>query len=190
MASVLATYVDYFKEFQEFCTEEIYLIKITSRFLELVNAKHAERMILAIRHILRYKKLKFTYPNLPICRQEVEKEKKVIKKGEKKITIEEMKRELRVEYDEVKKFVQNHAEYIRKSTQLSALKRLQTMIELLSAEKQELHNLFDDLNDLFAPLTAVNLLRMALMFRKDFGESVEAICKSFAQQYGINEDKA
>jgi hypothetical protein len=187
MASVLATYVDYFKEFKEFCTEEVYLIKITSRFLELINAKYAERMILAIRHILRYKKLKFTYPNIPICRQEVEKDKKIIKKEDKKLSLEEMKREIRVEYDEVKKFIQSYSEYIRKSTQVAGLKRLQTMLELLSAEKQELHNLFDDLNDLFTQLTAVNLLRTALMFRKDFGESVEAICKSFDQQYGIKE---
>ena len=141
---------------------------------------------------MKLKKLKFTYPSIPFCRQEVEKDKKIIKKEHIKLAAEELRAGMVNDYGELAKFMETYSEFIRKSTQTNSLKRIQTMMGLVSEEKEQLHQLFNDVHELFPEKTGLNLLRCVLLYRKDFGdaENVEAICGSFAQQFNIVEEES
>jgi len=189
MSSALVTYDEYLEEFKTICTEDVYLIKISSKFIEIFNEMYTERMILGIRHMLKFKKLKFDYPHIAFCRQEVEKDKKIIQKTDIQLTSDELRQGLVNDYGELTKFLEKNSEFIRKSTQTVTLKRIQVMIGLISDEKDQLHQFFNDIHELFPQFTGVNLLRLILLYRKDFGDpsNVENIVASYCQQFNLTE---
>ncbi len=192
-SSILGTYVDYLNEFKVRLPEDVvdvYLIKITSHFMELISDKYVERLLLMIKHNMKLKKLKFEFTRIPICVLEIEKEKKILKKEDTTVTLEEVRAGLRNDYSVLSKFFEDetYSDYVRKSVKTMCLARIETIIGLICEDKEQLHQFLNAVHENFAPPTALALLRCTLSFRKDLGDAsnVEAICGSFAQQYGLD----